>query len=269
MIDKKKIELIHKAIDGEISSAETIKLQTYLETNEEAKELYQNLIQTSSLIEDIPHVEPPAYLKQRIMNSIDPNLYSAKQKKQTANPILKPIQLLRSSFVIIMNGVKDAAKTKNVLIINGGIIMKKRVVFVISGVVLAGAIIVGLVTSDQWFSKDTKGTMGNVEKASKHRSEQITEEDVVLGGDLEGRSRSMMTWQERASELENVPALERAHSVARLAPLDRTRVLKNMQILKRRWRFAAGQRLWKICQDWIRMKPWIKCLRLGRKRPWR
>ena len=71
MIDQKYIELINHEIDGVITPKQKSMLDNYLKKNPQAEKLYQELIATSKIIDQIPAIEPSENLKKRIMNSID------------------------------------------------------------------------------------------------------------------------------------------------------------------------------------------------------
>jgi len=87
MIDEKYIELINKEIDGIITSDEKARLHAYLERNFEAKNIYQEQIQTAKLLNRVPAIEPPPNLKKRIMNSIDLNRYTVKERKRVSESL--------------------------------------------------------------------------------------------------------------------------------------------------------------------------------------
>jgi hypothetical protein len=82
MNEEKFIDLINKEIDGIISTQEKKSLLHYLEENPEAKQKYFNLTRSIKHLDKLHDVEPPEELKSRIMNSIDFNRYTAKQKKK-------------------------------------------------------------------------------------------------------------------------------------------------------------------------------------------
>jgi hypothetical protein len=82
MIDKKYLQLMHKQIDGEITQHEFAKLQNYLSLHEEARVIYDELTQTNEVLNQVPALDPPNELSKMIMNSIDPELYTAKQRSR-------------------------------------------------------------------------------------------------------------------------------------------------------------------------------------------
>ena len=82
MNEEKFIDLINKEIDGIISAQEKKGLMEYLEKNPEAKQKYQDLVDSTKYLDKLDEVEPPEELKSRIMNSIDFNRYTAKKKKK-------------------------------------------------------------------------------------------------------------------------------------------------------------------------------------------
>ena len=73
MIPQKFIELINKEIDGLDSRAESRKLKGYLAKHAEAKRMYEDLAKTADALRRIEDVEPPAYLRQHILNSLGKN----------------------------------------------------------------------------------------------------------------------------------------------------------------------------------------------------
>ena len=82
MNEKKFIDLINKEIDGIISAQRKKSLVEYLEKNPGVKQKYHNLTKSIKYLEKLDEVEPPEDLISRIMNSIDFNRYTAKQKKK-------------------------------------------------------------------------------------------------------------------------------------------------------------------------------------------
>jgi hypothetical protein len=80
MIDKKYLQLMHKQIDGEITQHEFAELQNYLSRHEEARAIYEELIQTNEMLNRVPAIDPPGELSKLIMNSIDPQRYAVKDR---------------------------------------------------------------------------------------------------------------------------------------------------------------------------------------------
>ena len=77
MIDKKYLELINKDIDKVITSKEKALLKEYLDSNSEAKSLYDELFATENLLDKLPDNDPSVNLKKQILNSIDKRRYSS------------------------------------------------------------------------------------------------------------------------------------------------------------------------------------------------
>ncbi len=103
MIKKSYIEKMHKEIDGLLSESQRKKLYRYLETNPEAKKLYEELSQTAQLLGDLPQVVPSPNIKKYILNSINPNHYpavrrSAKIGSLFALPMARPSAKLAFVF---------------------------------------------------------------------------------------------------------------------------------------------------------------------------
>ena len=88
MIDQEIIELINKDIDKTISSSEKELLKSYLNNNPDANNLHYEMFETENLLDKLPNNDPPVSLKQRILNSIDYDLYVKKSKVSFVNNIL-------------------------------------------------------------------------------------------------------------------------------------------------------------------------------------
>lgn len=80
MISDKILELIHKEIDGDITSAEKDKIHVYLKDNPEAEEQYKQLLMTVNAVEKLENIDPGVELKDHIMNSIEWNDSYSSQK---------------------------------------------------------------------------------------------------------------------------------------------------------------------------------------------
>ncbi len=84
MIDSTMIEMMHKDIDGVITSKEETLLRMYLADNIEARDMYEELQALTITLRKISEVKPPADLKNSILSKIDPNLYSRDKKTNAA-----------------------------------------------------------------------------------------------------------------------------------------------------------------------------------------
>jgi len=73
MIADKYIELIHREIDGLNSPRESTQLKDHLAANPEAQQFYGEMMATSSLLQAVKAVEPPAHLPYVIMNRLPAN----------------------------------------------------------------------------------------------------------------------------------------------------------------------------------------------------
>jgi hypothetical protein len=73
MIEKQYIEFIHYEIDGVITPEQKRLLDDYLKSHPEAEKLYRQMIASSKVIENIPEIETPLHLKNRIMNAVNFN----------------------------------------------------------------------------------------------------------------------------------------------------------------------------------------------------
>jgi hypothetical protein len=70
MIPEKFTELINKEVDGLNSKEESRKLRGYLAKHPEARQLYEDLAKTAAGLKKVEELEPPAYLRQHILNSL-------------------------------------------------------------------------------------------------------------------------------------------------------------------------------------------------------
>ncbi len=70
MLNDHSLELINRALDGEITGSERAELETLLEQSEEARLYHQELIGLNDLLAAVPAVEPPQALKDRIYTQI-------------------------------------------------------------------------------------------------------------------------------------------------------------------------------------------------------
>jgi hypothetical protein len=99
MIDKKYIKLINKEIDKEITPKEKDLLHEYLNSNSEAKNLYNELFASENLLDRLPDNDPSENLKKQILNSIDKNRYSPVRKESTFSNFIHQI-LFQTKFKI-------------------------------------------------------------------------------------------------------------------------------------------------------------------------
>jgi len=83
-IDKKYIELINKEIDHMTTPDEKVELQKHLQTNEAARNYFNGMLLTNDYLDKLPDQEPTENLKKQIINSIDFNRYSPKERKHSA-----------------------------------------------------------------------------------------------------------------------------------------------------------------------------------------
>jgi len=71
-IEQKFSDLINADIDGEISDAERIELQAFLNENDEGRALHDELASLCTTLERVEQEEPPPYMRHIIMNSVPP-----------------------------------------------------------------------------------------------------------------------------------------------------------------------------------------------------
>lgn len=77
MVEPKYIELMQKEIDGSISYIEKTRLAKFLKSNEEARELRDQLRRIHDCLVETPLVDPPESLRPNIMRQIVPRFRSA------------------------------------------------------------------------------------------------------------------------------------------------------------------------------------------------
>ena len=68
MVDKHIIELINREIDNELTVQEKNRLDDYLQTNLEAKALYEELKNLATNLDSQAEIEPPDDLKLNIIS---------------------------------------------------------------------------------------------------------------------------------------------------------------------------------------------------------
>lgn len=101
MIENEYIEMIDKEIDKTITGKEIVMLKKYLAENPEAQEYYDNLVRLSKVLHRVNDVDPPAELKNRILNSIRTNRPPAREKEnifQILRTALKPKVNLKYAY---------------------------------------------------------------------------------------------------------------------------------------------------------------------------
>ena len=76
MGDRKIVGLIHKEIEGAISTSEKARLDQYVTNHSSAQKLYQELQSIIKPLNSVLDIDPPSNLKKNIMNAIDLDLYS-------------------------------------------------------------------------------------------------------------------------------------------------------------------------------------------------
>ncbi len=71
-IEQKFTDLINADIDGEISDAEKIELQAFLNENTEGRALHDELASLCTTLDGVEQEEPPTSMRHIIMNSVPP-----------------------------------------------------------------------------------------------------------------------------------------------------------------------------------------------------
>jgi hypothetical protein len=71
-IEQKFSDLVNADIDGEISDAEKIELQAFLDENAEGRALQDELASLCTTLDAVEREEPPTFMRHIIMNSVPP-----------------------------------------------------------------------------------------------------------------------------------------------------------------------------------------------------
>ena len=71
-IEQKYTDLINADIDGEISDAEKVELQAFLDENPEGRSFYEECASLCMTLDATEQEEPPPYMRHIIMNSVPP-----------------------------------------------------------------------------------------------------------------------------------------------------------------------------------------------------
>jgi hypothetical protein len=71
-IEQKLTDLINADIDGEISDAQKIELQAFLDENAEGRALHDELASLCTTLDGVEQEEPPTFMRHIIMNSVPP-----------------------------------------------------------------------------------------------------------------------------------------------------------------------------------------------------
>lgn len=85
MNNEQCIELIHSEIDGTISQEEKKQLHQYLDTNPEMNKLYSQMVNSQNVLNQAVAIDPPAEMKNEILNSIDQTKYASSDNKSPKN----------------------------------------------------------------------------------------------------------------------------------------------------------------------------------------
>ena len=70
MTEEQFAELLNRELDGLNSRQESEELKAYVQTNAEARELYQDLLKLSTVLNRVEEVEPSGFLKADIMEAV-------------------------------------------------------------------------------------------------------------------------------------------------------------------------------------------------------
>ncbi|HEX9615370.1 MAG TPA: hypothetical protein VGA55_07670 [Bacteroidota bacterium] len=72
MLEKKVYELLNKEVDGANSPKEKEQLRVILERSAEARRTLEDLRRLTTVLRSAPQIDPPSYLKTKILNSVKP-----------------------------------------------------------------------------------------------------------------------------------------------------------------------------------------------------
>jgi hypothetical protein len=87
MIEPKYIELIHREIDGVNTPKESAKLNDYVSRHPEARQLYDELVATSTLLSRVREEEPPVHLTKAVLNAIQHQRHAAQKNASLVRSI--------------------------------------------------------------------------------------------------------------------------------------------------------------------------------------
>ncbi len=91
MIEQKYLDLIHKEIDGLSSENERAELRAYLANNPEAQDLHRDLTRISGILNKVHQVDPPPYLRTKILNSLPLSKYARKEKRSSLPSVVQSL----------------------------------------------------------------------------------------------------------------------------------------------------------------------------------
>lgn len=91
MIEQEYLDLIHKEIDGLSSENERAELRAYLANNPEAQDLHRDLTRISGILNKVHQVDPPPYLRTKILNSLPLSKYARKEKRSPLAAIIRDL----------------------------------------------------------------------------------------------------------------------------------------------------------------------------------
>ncbi|MEK7749053.1 MAG: hypothetical protein AAB269_03230, partial [Bacteroidota bacterium] len=169
MIPDKYFELMNKEIDGTSTKAESAQLKKYLQQHSEARKMYQSLRSLTQRLYQVQLVEPPGYLQKTIANIVS-GAPSPTTHRSFWNDLI-------AQFTPSTSTHKEAYMEQT----PQGFFSGKRGILVLSGAVVAVIAIVYLAgLYPPASTENAVGTIGGAQKASKYRSEQLSESDVVL-----------------------------------------------------------------------------------------
>jgi hypothetical protein len=146
-------ELIYRELDGDLSPAEHSRLEEVLASDSEARQFRDECRSMFDALGAVPRVEPSPELKKIILNTI-----------------IAPVPHGRRSLFHTIKSLITFSPTQEVA-------MKNKLI--IGGALAAIAVLYFAVLYPWPSDSEMFGTIGG---AKKYRSEQITDKDVVVGG---------------------------------------------------------------------------------------
>ena len=104
MKNKKYLDLIHRAIDGELEAGEQEALQDILAKDEDLHRIHAHLTKTAATVAKVPEKDPPRDLIKNVMGQIDPSRYSVKKPGllESLLTFLEPRRGLATAFAAII-----------------------------------------------------------------------------------------------------------------------------------------------------------------------
>ena len=211
-------ELVYRELDGDLTPAEADRLRAVLAADPEAKKFHEDCRSMFSMLSAVPRREPSPGLKKSILNSIatpDP------ASRHTIVHTIKSLFTFSHSQEVVM---------KNKLIIGGA---------------LAAIAVLYFAVLYPWPSdSEIFGTIGG---AKKYRSEQITDKDVVVGGQENSTTEAAAGSTDNTGLFRSAD-IDRLAQYARTAQAQRFAELTRSQVVQKLAEYARSQDYYKLAE---------------------